>query len=85
MPTSRLAAAVLVVGVGAIPGVVNRAGILEKEVETDRRLDDDAPNPYTCPDGVKSAKEDWRVRHDYPPVAAACAFRAARRHATSLV
>jgi glucan 1,3-beta-glucosidase len=45
-----------------LQGTVNRAGWLESPNPVDgRRLDDDAPNPYTCNDGVNAAEEKWHV------------------------
>eukprot|EP00966_Prymnesium_polylepis_P095578 2214536-Prymnesium_polylepis.1 len=47
----------------SLAGTVNRAGYHEVAPAfepTRRRLDE--PNPYTCPEGVQTAKEDWKVR-----------------------
>lgn len=45
---------------------VNRAGFLEVEppdafASLERRRLDDTPNPYTCAEGVESAKEEWKA------------------------
>jgi hypothetical protein len=58
--------AVLVGYASGMVNTVNRAGFLEVEPpdafeSLQRRRLDDTPNPYTCKDGVKSAKEDWKV------------------------
>ena len=50
----------------AFAGTTNRAGFEEVAEPHDSLLDarrrlDDAPNPYTCKDGVKTAEEDWKV------------------------
>ena len=44
-----------------IAGTTNRAGFTTIDPGHNRRLKSE-PNPYTCPEGHKSAAEDWKVQ-----------------------
>jgi glucan 1,3-beta-glucosidase len=48
----------------ALDGTINRAGYktVATPLPSRRRLDDEPPNPYTCPENHKSSKEQWHVQ-----------------------
>ena len=52
-------------GVHALPGTISRAGELlvapEGAYDVLAAGASEQENPYTCPDGVETAKEEWKV------------------------